>query len=324
MKIMKKSNPLVSVVIACFNSERYLRASLDSVLAQTLDDFEIITVDDCSTDSTPEILKEYTERDRRVVVVRHEKNSGRPAFSKNTALGIVRGKYISFLDHDDLYWPDKLRVSVDMLEKHPECVASFHDIELVDNDGNVLSRYLDGFIEKAHDYLEPGEDGYYVSNDDFYKFQSIHYAALHTISTMICPERLAGKNFLFDVRYQVCDDTDLWIRLGMAGKIAYSPDVFALYRQHATNITQDISKFDRDVILLLRNNYARVASRLSVSEEAALRARISDTLSNQGWHLRCAGRKLDAICAYAEAWRWTPCAAHVVNAMKALFPPRQK
>ena len=320
---MNKSNPLVSVIVACFNSERYLKPTLDSVLAQTMDDFEIVAVDDCSIDSTPSILAEYAAKDPRVIIVRHEKNSGRPAYGKNTALKIVRGKYVSFLDHDDLYLPDKLQVQADMLEKHSECVAAFHDIELIDDSGNTLSRYLDGFLEKARDYLESKPTGYFVSKCDFYKFQSIRYAALHTISTMICPERIVGDDISFDTRYQVCDDTDLWIRLGMAGPIVYSPNVLALYRQHETNITRDTIKFDRDTILLLKNNYARIAAHLSVFENTALRGRISDALSNQGWHLRCAGRHMASGRSYIEALWWQVRMTHIVNALKALFPVRK-
>ncbi|MDR2187941.1 MAG: glycosyltransferase [Azonexus sp.] len=315
------ANPLVSVIIPCFNSERYLRSTLNSVLAQTLSDFEIIAVDDCSTDSTPRILAKYAEQDSRIIIIRHEKNSGRPAYSKNTALKAIRGKYVSLLDHDDLFLPDKLRVSVDMLEKYPECVAAFHDIELVDSDGNMLSRYLGSFLDDARDYLEPDESGYFICKGDFYKFQSIRYAALHTISTTICPERIAG-DISFDVSYGICDDTDLWVRLGMAGSIAYSPSILASYRQHETNITRDQDKWDRETLLYLQKNRERIKGRLLPAEDAALRRRISDTFANQGWHMRCVGRHGAATRAYLKALLWRPGMAQVFNVVKALFPVR--
>ena len=316
------SRPLVSIVMACYNSESFLRFTLESVAAQTLVDYEVVIVDDCSVDNTHLILREYASSDSRFILIRHDTNAGRPAISKNTALSHVRGKYVCFLDHDDLYHPEKLEKSVNLLENFPDCIAAFHDINLVTNDGMVLSRYLDEFLDDADHYLTPAGENRYLTNPDFFKFQSIRYAALHTISTMLCPERFATWKPSFDTQYRVCDDTDLWIRLGLSGSMIYLDEVLAYYRKHDSNITGNQLKFDFDVIALLKNNYQRVTTLLNDEERQALRQRLVNNLLDYGWHSRCQGRHREAVGAYLESILWQPRLSHVINAFKAIFPVR--
>lgn len=100
--------PAVSVIIPTYNSARYIGSCLQSVLGQTFGDFEVICVDDCSTDETIRILADMAQRDGRIKVVRHAKNSGAASEPRNTGLRMCRGKYVAFLDSDDMYTPTAL------------------------------------------------------------------------------------------------------------------------------------------------------------------------------------------------------------------------
>ena len=102
-----KKQVIVSVVIPVYNVEQYLHACLNSVLAQTLQDIEVICVDDASPDSCPQILDEYAERDPRVTVIHLAKNS-QQAFARNRGMEIAGGKYLYLLDSDDLIEPETL------------------------------------------------------------------------------------------------------------------------------------------------------------------------------------------------------------------------
>jgi len=106
-------NPLVSVIIPTYNSAKYIEEALESVFKQTLQDFEIIVVDDGSTDGTGEILKDYSDRIKYIF----QKNSG-PASARNKGIKIARGEYIAFLDADDLWMPTKLEKQVAMFDKN--------------------------------------------------------------------------------------------------------------------------------------------------------------------------------------------------------------
>lgn len=104
---MENLNPAVSIIIPMYNAEKYIGECLDSILAQTFDNYEVIVVDDCSKDSSPEIVKNYIPKfaekgDALLQLVRTEKNCGRPAKPRNKGIEIARGEYILFVDNDDL------------------------------------------------------------------------------------------------------------------------------------------------------------------------------------------------------------------------------
>lgn len=103
---MNATNELVSIIMPSYNTAEYISASIDSVLAQTYTDWELIIVDDCSTDNTDKIVKGYLN-DERIRYLKNETNSG-AAVSRNYALREAKGKWIAFLDSDDLWEPEKL------------------------------------------------------------------------------------------------------------------------------------------------------------------------------------------------------------------------
>ena len=106
------TTPAVSVILPVFNGENYLRFAIESVLQQTLRNFELIVVDDGSTDSTATILKDYAEHVRYV----RQENTG-AAGAVNHGLRLARGRYISWLSHDDIFLPEKLEKQVLLLDR---------------------------------------------------------------------------------------------------------------------------------------------------------------------------------------------------------------
>lgn len=124
------SSPLVSIIIPVFNVEKYLRECLDSTINQTFSDIEIICIDDGSTDSSPEILKEYANKDTRIKIITKE-NSG-PSIARNAGIEVARGEYITFLDSDDYLEIDAIqqlydKASSEKLDMLLFCAKSFCD-----------------------------------------------------------------------------------------------------------------------------------------------------------------------------------------------------
>lgn len=114
---MKLNNyPLVSVIMPNFNGEEYIENAITSVLSQTFIDFELIIIDDCSSDNSIKVVKEIIKNDSRIFLIELKKNKG-PGFSRNKGIEISRGKYITFLDSDDLWSIDKLYVQINLMEK---------------------------------------------------------------------------------------------------------------------------------------------------------------------------------------------------------------
>ena len=111
-------NPRVSINLCCYNSERYLRETLDSIVSQTYKDWELIIINDGSSDATESIVSEFIKRGHPIVY-HYQANKGL-ALSRNEALKRSRGEYIAFIDHDDLWMPEKLEKQILALESNPE------------------------------------------------------------------------------------------------------------------------------------------------------------------------------------------------------------
>ncbi|MGE5308822.1 MAG: glycosyltransferase family 2 protein [Deltaproteobacteria bacterium] len=139
---------MVSVIIPAYNAGRWLSSAIDSVLRQTYDEIEIIVVDDGSTDATAESLSPYF---LKITYVR-QKNSG-PAAARNRGISLARGRFIAFLDADDLWLPDKLERQVDALDRDPAAGACHTNVDFMDERGNVVDHPDEG-LEQSGMILE--------------------------------------------------------------------------------------------------------------------------------------------------------------------------
>lgn len=129
----------VSVIIPSYNAEAFISETVDSALAQTYQDLEIIVVDDGSTDNTRRVLQQYGDRIRYV----YQRNSG-VSMARNTGIAIATGEYIALLDHDDVFLPEKLEEQVKILDADPDVALVYSDSYLVDFSGKLLGRMFDG------------------------------------------------------------------------------------------------------------------------------------------------------------------------------------
>ena len=140
--------PRVSVIISTFNGQRYIREAVQSILDQTFEDFELLLVDDGSTDKTVEILRTFD--DHRIRILENGQNLGIAA-SQNKAVAAATGEYLALMDHDDLSLPERLRKQVEFLDAHPKIgMLGCNCISIVDNDQvHSVSRHFteDGFLQ---------------------------------------------------------------------------------------------------------------------------------------------------------------------------------
>ena len=118
--------PLVSIIVPAYNAEKYLEETIKSVLAQTHNNWEMIVIDDGSRDGTAAIVKKYTSEDKRIFYYYQENK--RMASARNAGIKRARGKYVAFLDADNLFLPDKLEKQVAYLESHPDCGVCYSGI----------------------------------------------------------------------------------------------------------------------------------------------------------------------------------------------------
>lgn len=135
---MNTSMPLVSIITPAFNSEKYIKQTVESVQSQTYSNWEMIIIDDCSTDNTVSIVKKEQDADSRIKLIVLDENSG-AAVSRNTGIRAAKGKYLAFLDSDDLWKEDKLEKQVNfMLENN--YLFTYTSYSIMDQHGDLLNK----------------------------------------------------------------------------------------------------------------------------------------------------------------------------------------
>ena len=134
-------SPIVTVVMSVFNEEKTISRAIESIIEQVFYDWEMIIIDDASSDSTSDILKNYTKKDERINFICNEKNLGLAA-SLNRGIRLARGKYIARMDADDFSYRERLKKQIDFLEKNQDIDVLGTGAELIDKDGAHLSYML--------------------------------------------------------------------------------------------------------------------------------------------------------------------------------------
>jgi CMP-N-acetylneuraminic acid synthetase len=220
--------PLVSVYITNHNYGRFIEQSIESVRAQSLRDFELIIIDDGSTDNSREVIERYADRPGIRIIYQQKKGLN---VTNNIALRVARGRYIMRLDADDYLDPNALLVLSSRLEQEPELGLVFPDYYYVDAEGQMMG------MERRHDF------GQGVSVFD----QPAHGAC--TMVRRQCLLDVGG----YDERFTCQDGYDLWVKFVTAYKVANVNLPLFYYRQHGSNLTRN-----EDRILATRTDIKRV------------------------------------------------------------------
>ncbi len=228
--------PMFSVVIPTYNRADLIRAALDSVFAQEFKDYEVIVVDDGSTDSTREILESYDNRIRLFT----QGNKG-PGAARNLGLDHATGEYVTFLDSDDLWFPWTLETFAHVIDVHgaPAFVAG-QPVPFVDEAQLEAVQEMAPVVRKYDDYYTTSRHGIWIG----------------TPAVAIHPETLktAGR---FAEAHINAEDSDLWLRLGTAEGFVHiqSPPVFA-YRRHAASAIGDEAQTLDGILHMVGQEYA--------------------------------------------------------------------
>jgi len=212
-------NPAVSVVMSACNTGRYLKESIDSILAQTFSDFEFIIIDDGSTDDTLKILRDYESRENRLKIISRPNTGLTKAL--NEALSHARGRFIARMDGDDIAMPDRFEKQIACLNEHPECVLLGSRVELIDPFGLRIGAgdYMKLTHEEISTMLLQGKGGAVV-----------HPACMMRRDAL---EKVGG----YKEQYNNSEDLDLFLRLSEIGQVANLPDVLLKYRRHLESVS---------------------------------------------------------------------------------------
>jgi glycosyltransferase involved in cell wall biosynthesis len=218
----KPENPAISVIIPAFNRIWCLETALQSVWEQTFRDYEVIVIDDGSTDDTPALLRQFPE----VRVHRWEDNRGVSA-ARNQGIQMARGEWICFLDSDDQWLENKLQAQVDWVQSHPECEASYTD---------------EVWIRKGV-RVNPKNKHRKYSGDIFQ--QCLPLCIISPSSIMMRASILKAIGG-FDIDLAACEDYDLWLRLASRYTVDFIPEQLIIKTGgHADQLSHKYRGMDR-------------------------------------------------------------------------------
>ena len=263
-----RTTGLVSVIVPVFNGERFLREALDSALAQTYEPVEVVVVDDGSTDATPALLAEYSDRIRAV----RQDNLGLSA-ARNTGLAASAGEFVQFLDADDLLPDDKIARQVEYLAGHP-------DVGVVYCEG----RYFCGNMPASR--LLPGR--WWLHEGDISRALADHnFILVHSaLVRRACLEDVGG----FGEDLASCEDWDLWLRLARHGvRFGFAPDMWVACRIHPGNMSADRTGMLRAHALVLDSVWRDCAAHASCDVREIAR-HLANSWYDYGAALMTAGR----------------------------------
>lgn len=222
-------NPCVSVVIPAFNAEEFIRETLDSVLSQTFQDFEIIVVDDGSVDRTGDIVIEYGHPVRYIKTENHG-----PSHARNVGIRSSKGRYVAFLDADDLWTPEKLAVQISFLEQRQDVGFVFADMEMFNNDKITMPSYFQSLKDPLVRAKIPGHHD--ILDDPTSLLLKCNVVPTGTV---VVRRDCLEHTELFDEKISNVEDLDLWIRLSLVCRFGCIPNVLKRKRDHQGNISKN-------------------------------------------------------------------------------------
>jgi glycosyltransferase involved in cell wall biosynthesis len=286
------SDPKVSVIIPNYNYGRFLRECIDSVLRQEEGNLEVIVVDNGSTDETPSVLAAVTDpRLRTFRIDRCGAGGGR-----NHGLENARGEFVAFLDSDDRWRPDKLKIQVDLLRAEPSVGAVFCDF-IRFNPAEILPNQFIYHPELAE---IPARDdatgrGKVILGDSF-----LHLLAMEEfpiLPSSLVYRRSAIGGLRFDRRLRISEDLHFAMRIYEKTDVAYVPEVLLEVRRHENNCAEDIADMIDQKLKALRI----LETECSPGHREAVRARTGRCWSALGYHYFWNRQPLSAAGAYGRA-----------------------
>lgn len=292
--------PAVSVIIAAYNAERYIADTLDSIRAQTFRDFEVIVVDDGSTDRTAQIVAGYSE-----VRCLRQLNSGQPV-ARNAGIAAARGQFLAFVDADDLWQPAKLEKQVGYLSSHPQTAWIYSDAIVFDS-------------EKRKDIC-------FISQNcvlhDGWVLDKLLLSSFIASPTLVIRREVFDQIGRFDESpsLRIGEDWNMWLRIAEKYPVAVIREPLAMVRLHDSNMMHTIAPA---AVFASRRRIAEQAIARNPECLAALRSRcISSMARSAGLRSLRLGLRSEARALFREAVRVRPTGVVSYASLGATLLPR--
>ncbi len=211
------NNKLVSIIMPVYNDEQYLHSSIQSVLSQSYQDWELLIVDDCSTDSSVQIIRQYCQQDKRIRSYRTQHASGSPTKPRNIGVEYAQGRFIAFLDSDDEWLPEKLENQVALMLQKPDALIVFSNYKLMSEDGRQYRGFINAPSKTNYTHLLKGN--------------------VVGCLTVMYDTQKTGKCFFPSCGHE---DYALWLSMLRGGGMVYNTNTIeAVYRLKSSSVSSN-------------------------------------------------------------------------------------
>lgn len=222
--------PKISVVVPNYNYGQYIKERIDSILSQTYQNFELIILDDCSTDNSRDIIESYRGNSHVSKIIYNEVNTGSPFIQWDKGINLCSGEWIWIAESDDKASPDFLSTLLDEINKNPDVVLAFSESHFIDSNGKIL------YIEDSGETSD--QSAYTHEGEEFVHKRMLWTNSIYNASMALFSHRaydLISKEY---VGFRCCGDWLFWTNLCLQGKVVESHQMLNFFRQHSDRVTE--------------------------------------------------------------------------------------
>ena len=231
------TTPKVSVIVPNYNHQAFLKERIDTILQQTYQDFELIILDDCSTDDSVSIIESYRDNEHVTHIVLNEHNSGSTFLQWDKGISLAKGEYIWIAESDDAAHPQFLSTLVEQLEKHPEAVVAYAHSLLVNEKGETVN-------DKRH----TRNDGAVIVYDSkrFTRWAMLSINELYNASMVVFRHSIYNKIDKSFQQYHLVGDWKFWMGVCLQGSVIEVCQMLNYFRVHSNKVTFKMAKAGTD------------------------------------------------------------------------------
>lgn len=240
---MNQDSPVVSIFLPTYNQEKFIGKAIESTLEQDYPHMEIIVGDDCSTDSTWDIVRNYEIRyPDKIKAFRNDKNLGITG-NCNEVLKRCSGKYIAFHAGDDVFLPGKIKAQIEAMESDKNCILCYHDVEVFDSSDGGTIRFWNSGLTGA----KPVQ-----GNSSHVARRLVKEGTRFMAALGVMVRKSALPEGGYDQRIPIASDWLMWVEIcaGTKGNVIFLDNVFSRYRKHQNSITANQQSFADQFVTL--------------------------------------------------------------------------
>lgn len=233
----KNVTPKVSVIVPNYNYEKFLGERIDSILSQTFQDFELIILDDCSTDNSKSVIEKYRSSPHVSHIIYNETNSGSPFVQWERGIKLAKGEWVWIAESDDVANENFLSTLIAEVEKNPDAVLAFSHSFLIDSEGKIFSKY----------WYDTNDDMIIVQDGkEFARKEMLWRNRIYNASMVIFRRSVFHNIPQTYVQYRAAGDWDFWMSVCLQGQVIEVRKSLNSFRRHTACVTENAGKTGSD------------------------------------------------------------------------------